>query len=325
VKLQKAALYLLSIIILISTVTASAAVSVKPSIAILDLNLGNVSDDSGRIIRNKIEYSFYQSGKFNILERSRFDILKKEDRLLNKNIASKEYAIEAGRILPAEYVIIGSITFSDRYFIHLNLVDVKSGTIVYSFNRDFESENMIYDAAEVIKRGVEDEIFSSLPVKKESNGDKNLYYLSVHSGYIPPLRKAEFSNGGFLIDAEFGLTDIFSSGINAGLSADYIHFYTDGATNYISMIPLMVTSSYTFRFSQFGILPGLGVGTIFITIDKDNGSHSAFEPCAFLFIKGDVYVTKNIAVELSANYYTIYEPAGIIDFFSFSAGITTYL
>jgi len=159
VKLQKAALYLLSIIILISTVTASAAVSVKPSIAILDLNLGNVSDDSGRIIRNKIEYSFYQSGKFNILERSRFDILKKEDRLLNKNIASKEYAIEAGRILPAEYVIIGSITFSDRYFIHLNLVDVKSGTIVYSFNRDFESENMIYDAAEVIKRGVEDEIF----------------------------------------------------------------------------------------------------------------------------------------------------------------------
>ncbi len=322
-KLQKAALYLLSIIILISTVTASAAVSVKPSIAILDLSLGNVSDDAGQIIRNKIEYSFYKSGKFNILERTRLDMLKKEARLSKANIASKEYAIEAGKILPAEFVIIGSITYNVRYYIHINLVDVKSGSIVYSFDKDFESENMIYNETETIRRGVEDKIFSSLPDEKMKD-EKNSFYLSVHSGYIPPLRKAEFSSGGFLIDAEFGLTDIFSSGINAGFFSGYTHLYTDGIINYASITPVMITTSYIFRFSRFAILPGFGAGTAYITIDKETGSKSALEPCAFLFIKGDFFFTENIALELSAGYYSIYEPAGNIDFFSFTAGAASY-
>jgi TolB-like protein len=303
---------------------SAAAADKKPSIAVLDLKLSNVSRDAGMIVRNKIEFSFYNSGKFSILERNRLDILKRENRFTGKNIDSREYALEAGRILPAEYVLMGSITFNGRYYVYINLVDVKSGSIVYSFDKDYEDENMIYAVSENIRRGVEDKIFSSFSEKKKDD-DSNQFYLSVHSGYIPPLRKAEFSRGGLIIDAEFGLRNFLLTDMNAGILAGYSHFYTDERTNYLSISPFMATISYTFSFSRIGIIPGFGAGTAFITIDKDEGSRNAFEPCASLFIKGDIFITRNIAVELSSNYYLIYEPAGNIDFLSFSAGIIFYL
>ena len=303
---------------------SASAAGTKPSIAVLDLNLSNVNRDAGMIIRNKIEFSFYNSGKFRILERNRLDILKRENRLTGKNIDSKEYALEAGRILPAEYVLMGSITFNGRYYVYINLVDVKSGSIVYSFDEDYEDENMIYAESENIRRGVEDKIFSSFAENKKDDDD-NHFYLSVHSGYIPPLRKAEFSRGGLIIDTEFGLRNFFLTDLSTGVLVGYSHFYTNEIADYLSIVPVMATSSYTFNFSRIGIIPGFRAGTAFITVDKDDGRDSAFEPCAALFIKGDVFITRNIALELSSNYYLIYEPAGNIDFFSFSAGIIFYL
>jgi TolB-like protein len=311
------------VVFLLLYLHSAAAADKKPSIAVLDLNLSNVSQDAGRIIRNKIEFSFYNSGRFSILERNRLDILRKENRLTGKSIDSKEYALEAGRILPADYVVMGSITFNGRYYVYINLVDVRSGSIVYSFDKDYENENMIYAESENIRREVEDRIFSDFTEKK--NEDNYHFYLSVHSGYIPPLRKADFSRGGLIIDAESGLRDFLLTDLSAGILAGYSHFYTDEGVNYLSIAPLMATISYTFSFSRIGVIPGLGAGTAFITIDKDEGSSNAFEPCTSLFIKGDIFITRNIAVEFSSNYYLIYESAGNIDFLSFSAGIIFYL
>ena len=218
---------------------------------------------------------------------------------------------------------MGSITFNGRYYVYINLVDVKSGSIVYSFENDYKDENMIYSELENIRRGVEDKIFSPFTEKKKD--DINNFYLSVHSGYIPPLRKAGFSQGGLIIDTEFGLRNFFLTDVSTGILVGYSHFYTNEIADYLSIVPVMATSSYTFNFSRIGIIPGFGIGTAFITVDKDDGAESAFEPCAALFIKGDIFITRNIALELSSNYYLIYEPAGNIDFFSFSAGIIFYL
>ena len=317
-------LSILFLIFIFSPVILSAGT--KHSIAVLELNLINVREDIGLIIRNKIEFSLYKSGKFNILERNRFDILKKENRLSEKNIDSREYAIEAGRILPAEYVVTGSVTFRGRYFIHVTLVDVKSGTIIYTFDEDYESEDMIYNESDEIERGVQKTIYDSVPEEKADIPLSTHYYLSVHSGYIPPAGRAEdFSDGGFIIDSEFGIKNIFIDHLNAGVSAGYSHFFTDREINYASIIPLLVTSSYSFEISIIKILPGFGAGSAYITIDKNSGSKSAFEPCVSLYIKGDIMLTGNIGLEISSNYYTIYEPDGNIDFFSCNAGLVSFL
>ena len=314
------------LLILIFTFDAASA-GTKPSIAVLDLNLNNVREDAGKIIRNKIEFSLYNSGKFNILERNRLDILKKENRFSGKNSDSAEYAIEAGRILPAEYVVTGSITFSGKYYIHITLVAVKSGTIIYSFDEDYESENMMYNEPEKIEKGVEEKIYKLLSDEKTEIPLNRNFYLLVHAGYIPPVRKAEeFSNGGFLIGSEFGFKNVFIDNLNTGVSAGYSHFYTDGTLHYTSVIPLLVTPSYSISIGKaLKILPGLGAGTAYITVEKESGSKSAFEPCLSLFLKGDIMITGNIGVEISADYYTIYEPDGNIDFISCSAGIISFL
>jgi hypothetical protein len=298
----------------------------KPTIAVLDFSFNNVSEDAGRILRNKIEFLLYSSGKFNILERNRLDILKKENRLSGININSREYAIEAGRILPAHYIVTGSVTFRDKYFIHISVVDVLSGLVIYSFDEDYESENMIYSEAEKIEKGIEDKIYRSLPEENAEFPVKTDFYLSLHAGYIPPVRKAEeFSSGGFIIDSEFGLKDLFIDNMNAGVNAGYQHFYRKGAINYSSIIPLLVTTSYTFEISLIRITPGFGAGTSYITIDKPEESSSAFEPCVSFFIKGDIMLSDNIGLEISSNYYTIYEPDGNIDYLSFNVGIVSFL
>lgn len=316
---------LVLIIIFITSAFRIYAIS-KPTIAVLDFSLNNVSEDAGRILRNKIEFLLYSSGKFNILERNRLDILKKENRLSGINIDSREYAVEAGRILPAQYIVTGSVTLRERYYLHITAVDVLSGLVLYSFDEDYESENMIYSASEKIEKGIEDKIFRSLPEEKTEFPVKTDFYLSVHAGYIPPVRKAEeFSSGGFVIDSEFGFKDIFIDNLNAGFNAGYHHFYTKDTINYSSMIPLLVATSYSFKILLIGITPGFGAGTSYITIDKTGESSSAFEPCVSFFIKGNIMLADNIGLEISSNYYTIYEPEGNIDYLSFSAGIVSFL
>jgi hypothetical protein len=251
--------------------------------------------------------------------------LLKENQLSQKNRDSKEYAIEAGRLLPAEYVVIGSVTFREKYYIQITVVEVKSGTLIYSFNKDYESENTMYNESEAIRDGIENKIYESAPIDETSYPVKNNFYLNVNSGYIPPVRKAEeFSEGGFIINSEFGIRNLFTDNFNAGLYAGYSNFYGDGAINYSSMIPLLVTSSYKIGNNRFKVAPGFGIGTAFITIDKESGSEKAFEPCALLFIKGDIFINLNIGIEISANYYTIYEPEGNIDFISYNAGIISH-
>ncbi len=298
----------------------------RPAIAVLDLSLNNVSEDAGRILRNKIEYSLYISGKFNILERNRLDLLKKENSLSGIKIDSKEYAIEAGRILPAQYIVTGSVTYSGKYYLHITAVDVLSGMIIYSFDEDYESENLIYIESEKIGKGIQDKIFRTLPVDSGDYSRRKDYYFSVHTGYIPPAAKAEdFSSGGFIFDSEFGLKDLYADNLNAGLSAGYHHFYTKGEINYSSMIPMLISFSYSFDVSLIRINPGFGAGTSYITIDKPGESNSAFEPCVSFFIKADIMLADNIGLELSSNYYAIYEPDGNIDYISFSAGIVSFL
>jgi curli biogenesis system outer membrane secretion channel CsgG len=72
----------INLLLIIFIVTAFSgknyAATKKESIAVFDFKLTNISPDTGNIVRNRIEYTLFKTRKFNLLERNRIDIIRKE-------------------------------------------------------------------------------------------------------------------------------------------------------------------------------------------------------------------------------------------------------
>ncbi len=93
-------------------------------------------------VSDTVREAFKASGKFEILEGKKIDELLKVKHLQLFGCTTKECAIEAGKALNADYVLIGTVKNPDKKFeIALKLIDVETGRAILA-ERKFETETM---------------------------------------------------------------------------------------------------------------------------------------------------------------------------------------
>ena len=133
-------IYLL-IMLLMAFAMAATAQNKKMKIAVMDFKAGvgvNANEVEG--LSDMLINTMYESGKFNIVERSQINQVLKEQKFQGSELTYKQVA-QVGRILGVESVLIGTVNFlaehknldgsmTGEYNVDVRAVDVESGEVV---------------------------------------------------------------------------------------------------------------------------------------------------------------------------------------------------
>ncbi len=115
-------------------------------IAILELEAINTPKVYAKIVRNILEVGLYKTKKYQIVERKQIELIFKEQGLQMSGCIDSSCAIKIGKILSADYMVIGSISKLTSYTVAIKLVDVAKGTIVYADSERARGNNKLEDA-----------------------------------------------------------------------------------------------------------------------------------------------------------------------------------
>lgn len=103
------------------------------AIAVMDLEPQGVSSIEAIGVSDLLRNEFISSGRFTMIERTQIDKLLKEQKIQKTGITSTEQAVEFGKILNVESVVLGSMSkIGARYHVTIRLVNVEAAEITLS-------------------------------------------------------------------------------------------------------------------------------------------------------------------------------------------------
>ena len=119
----------------------------RMKIAIMDMICQNVDPGVAVIVSDLLRDNFFSTGQYAVLERANMDKLIKEQQFQMSGCSSTECAVELGKILNMQEMVVGSVTkLGTRYFINARMVDVESGEIMVSASTECYSDNELSNA-----------------------------------------------------------------------------------------------------------------------------------------------------------------------------------
>ena len=102
----------------------------KPKIAVLALEAKNIPPVYADIVRDILEVNLHKQGNFAVLERSQINLIMKEQEGTLSGCFETQCAVDYGKILSADLVVVGSISRLTEYNIAVKLVDIRQGRII---------------------------------------------------------------------------------------------------------------------------------------------------------------------------------------------------
>ena len=124
---------------------------VVKNIAVADFVGKNVSAAEASIVTDFLRTAFVQRGDFNVVEKANMDKILAETTFQQTGCTSNECAIQIGKILNVQQMIVGSFSkLMDIYFVSASLVDVETGKIIKSENIKASSAEEIVNICKIL-------------------------------------------------------------------------------------------------------------------------------------------------------------------------------
>lgn len=302
-------------------------------IAILEFTAIQVDDSYAKALRNKIEVALYDK-KLNLIERKHMSRILFE--MGNNHLCrDNNCAINQGRMMSAEYVVVGDITLAGDYLITVRIVDVATGRILFAKSASVKEKNDILQESQKVADSLSAMLMITMKGEAEESAVKNdstrvpaedvvnlkrptaiLGDLSIQFGYILPIEflRSKAVNG-FALSASGGIT---VRNFFIGLKTGFIRIYGHERESFSSIIPLMARVDYTFNMANFFISPGLAAGISYNFIHAKD--RRVMELMVNPFIHAGYHFTPVFRAFIYADYYCIVEKKRGIQFMTFGAG-----
>ncbi|MDZ7290793.1 MAG: PEGA domain-containing protein [candidate division KSB1 bacterium] len=115
--------------------------STKPHVAILNLEGRGISDNEAATLTDQLRGYLVNLGAFIVLDRGKMEDILKEQGFQQSGCTLTECAVRAGRMLNVQKMVTGSVgKIGKTYAINISMIDVQSGRIERSFNRNYQGE-----------------------------------------------------------------------------------------------------------------------------------------------------------------------------------------
>ncbi|HOT97892.1 MAG TPA: CsgG/HfaB family protein [bacterium] len=107
----------------------------KPTIAVLTLEAKNVGQETADAVSDILSTELFNSQRFKVIERQAILRILDEQKLQMTGVTDMSQAVEIGKILNVEKILIGSVSrLGDNYIINTRLVNVKTGALELAQN-----------------------------------------------------------------------------------------------------------------------------------------------------------------------------------------------
>ena len=107
----------------------------RPTIAVLTLEAKNVGQETADAVADILSTELFNSQRFKVIERQAIQRILEEQKLQMTGVTDMSKAVEIGKILNVEKILIGSVSrLGESYIINTRLVDVKTGALEVAQN-----------------------------------------------------------------------------------------------------------------------------------------------------------------------------------------------
>jgi TolB-like protein len=121
--------------------------NVKLRIAVMDFQAGSVSKEFAKNVTELIRGEMIDSNKFTVIERSQMDKIFQEQGFQQSICGDVSCAVEAGRILAARKMLIGTVMrIEKKFYISGRIVDVERGVGEFAVNQEIEDIDNLKNA-----------------------------------------------------------------------------------------------------------------------------------------------------------------------------------
>lgn len=301
------------------------ALSADLRLAVLDLSAVNVPDFYAGTVRDRIEVSLYKSNKIELLERNKVQLVLKEHNLISSACKDDSCAVQIGKFLSATHVIVGNVTYLDRYTITLRVVDVARGKIVYADSESVPARPQIDGASMKIAARILEHIEG---IHADSSlSSKHPFILSIEGGYAQPIGVfSRIARGGYSISLTGAVNNVGVNNLYIGIKGGLNRFWGKDDVKYSYIVPFTALIGYTFNLPKsFYISPALAAGGSWNYMKKDrSNSKGIIEPVINPELSIGYKIIPAISICISAGYSIIFERSAVIQILSFNSGFIFY-
>lgn len=304
-------------IVLIPLVIAAVAPAyADTSIAVLEFSANNIDDSYAKAVRNVIETELYKKRLLMLDRKNIKRILFETGR--NRICRDERCAIEQGKIVQADYVVMGDVTVAGECFmVTVRSVDVKSGRIIFTDSIAATKKEEILDKSRSLSNTVAEHLVGIVStVEARQKPARWVPFISIQGGYLLPVA--------YLYDkALFGYNVSLTGGASirsffVGMKAGFYRLHDHRKKPYASIVPMMASGSYSFTISNFFISPTLSLGVSYISIPGKG--KNMFELLVNPGVNIGYQITPLFSLFAYMDYFCIIEKKRGIQFLSFGIG-----
>jgi hypothetical protein len=111
----------------------------KPHIAVLEFDSQGLSKGEAKSLTDRFRGELVNTNELIVLEREKIDAILNEQGFQQSGCTSTECAVEVGKILNLEKIVVGNIgKVGDTYIVDVSYIDIESSRIENSFKKDHE-------------------------------------------------------------------------------------------------------------------------------------------------------------------------------------------
>lgn len=182
---------------------------------------------------------------YRIIEREMLNKVMKEQALAMTGIVKKQRAVKIGKVLYADFLILGRIFRSgNTYRISAKIVETETTIVRKQVLEDFKTEGNIPLGAKAVSYKLFDKAFAKTPGKKKSDGFAGDVFTSIYTDAKGIHRggKIHLERNGNIIKG-YSLDDIGRAEMSGTIEGNFINGYYKAPYGY---------GNYNFRISENG-------------------------------------------------------------------------
>jgi TolB-like protein len=161
-------LFAVLILLLVSTGFEPLLAKKKMRIAVLELSPVKVAPDLAIGVTDLVVTELVNCGEFEVLERMQVVKILNEQGFQQTGVTDTTKAIEAGKLLNTESVLIGTLQqFNSSLVINVKIVEVSTGKILFADKAVADNNDKLIDASSNLVNSLVGRMTGSAPAKKQ--------------------------------------------------------------------------------------------------------------------------------------------------------------
>lgn len=119
--------------LLILMLSSNALPGGKITIAVLDFDAKNISQESAEAVTDLLRTELFNTGRFKVVERQEIQRIIKEQQFQVSGVTDSDQVVEIGRLLNVQAIMVGTVTkLGSTHLINTRLVNVRTGLVVHA-------------------------------------------------------------------------------------------------------------------------------------------------------------------------------------------------